>query len=790
MVSPTYDYLFDGLLMHKHKITDIAGLVPPFIFKGAIDIASEFPTLSTVQNGWTYTITSDVTDNDATKTNTGQSFLKGDEITWNGTDWTILGNELLWTRVGTTLSPVNVGDIISTTGSVGVGTITPTAKLDVTGGNLHWEYLGSGTASVDFGRAAQNSGVSITFANSAGKAGGLIAGTVGSGFAYDHSGTFNIIGEDRADIDNDNIGTGPIAMSFANEAGTHNVAMGTGAPVAYSKLLVYGAESPITTASSTARNWMNIQSDGTANKWAVGHNILNGLGAYQIYDYSSNLVPFKIMPNSVSDTLVLKEGKVGIGTTTPSSLFEVNRLFKSEGSNLQIGQNAEATRSGTNNTALGYRVMFNMPSGSTSSYNTAVGGYAMRWMSSGNYNTALGQGACSGATYITGSENTAVGANALSSIGAGNGNLAFGRSSLYYNSDGSYNTAIGGFSLNHISNGDDSTAIGYYADYYAPVAPRGTASTGTELEIGHYYYKVSFILDGVETAHSQYRDTGTSAGNQNMDLYNIPVYDGPLNCTARRVYRNTVGYEQIYYLVTEISDNIATTFTDGISDAILQTKSLAVDPEGSIIIGSRAKSIFSNEFILGSTESPITNAFLGEGVYTEDPQGIALHASGGKGTDNVGGDFIIAAGRGTGTALGGSILFQTTATGTTGALANPLVTSMALNSSGNVGIGTATPTSTLEVNGSRADKTDVIATPTTLGITHNIVIVSNGSTITLPTAASITGRQYNIIRSGTSDVLISTNGAETISGDSELNLTSQWDSVVMVSDGTNWVRCS
>lgn len=83
-----------------------------------------------------------------------------------------------------------------------------------------------------------------------------------------------------------------------------------------------------------------------------------------------------------------------------------------------------------------------------------------------------------------------------------------------------------------------------------------------------------------------------------------------------------------------------------------------------------------------------------------------------------------------------------------------------------------------------------VSTNTTLDATHYIVIVSNGSTITLPTAASIAGKQYNIIRSGTSNVLINTTGGQTISGDASLTLTAQWDSVVVVSNGSNWIRCS
>jgi len=73
---------------------DIAGLGSPLQLKGAIAVAADFPTSAAVETGWSYLISADVTDNDATKTNTGQSFKAGDEIAWNGTNWTRLGRNV------------------------------------------------------------------------------------------------------------------------------------------------------------------------------------------------------------------------------------------------------------------------------------------------------------------------------------------------------------------------------------------------------------------------------------------------------------------------------------------------------------------------------------------------------------------------------------------------------------------------------------------------------------------------------------------------------------------------
>ena len=93
-------------------------------------------------------------------------------------------------------------------------------------------------------------------------------------------------------------------------------------------------------------------------------------------------------------------------------------------------------------------------------------------------------------------------------------------------------------------------------------------------------------------------------------------------------------------------------------------------------------------------------------------------------------------------------------------------------------------------NGSFARNTSTISVDTILDGTNYRVIANTGLIVTLPSAVGVQGREYNIIRSGTGNVTITPDGSETISGDSNLILTSQWDSVVIVSDGTNWVRCS
>ncbi|MFH1715641.1 MAG: hypothetical protein ABH857_05610 [Elusimicrobiota bacterium] len=116
---------------------------------------------------------------------------------------------------------------------------------------------------------------------------------------------------------------------------------------------------------------------------------------------------------------------------------------------------------------------------------------------------------------------------------------------------------------------------------------------------------------------------------------------------------------------------------------------------------------------------------------------------------------------------------------------------MFVEDGGQVGIGTLSPNSSLHVNGSLTlslvNKTnDYTATA------NDYMIAANGSgntvTIALPTASGITGRVYEIVATNVDNqVDIDPNGAETISGMATYTFSDPYESVTIVSDGTNWV---
>ena len=63
-------------------------------------------------------------------------------------------------------------------------------------------------------------------------------------------------------------------------------------------------------------------------------------------------------------------------------------------------------------------------------------------------------------------------------------------------------------------------------------------------------------------------------------------------------------------------------------------------------------------------------------------------------------------------------------------------------------------------------------------------------TVTLPTAVGIEGRIYVIKNSGAGTVTLDGNGSETIDGGTTVSLSSQYQSVIIQSNGANWTILS
>jgi hypothetical protein len=134
-------------------------------------------------------------------------------------------------------------------------------------------------------------------------------------------------------------------------------------------------------------------------------------------------------------------------------------------------------------------------------------------------------------------------------------------------------------------------------------------------------------------------------------------------------------------------------------------------------------------------------------------------------------------------------------------LANPItfktnnMERMRVASTGNVGVATTTPNSTIQVNGSFSTAIATkIADYTATANDHILIVDATAAvrTMTLPTAVGIAGRQYIIKKKDNSanNVIIAAAGAETIDGVPSVTMNIQWQVRTLVSDGTNWMIIS
>jgi hypothetical protein len=117
----------------------------------------------------------------------------------------------------------------------------------------------------------------------------------------------------------------------------------------------------------------------------------------------------------------------------------------------------------SNHVALGTSAMGNFLGNARSAPNTAVGGSAMAFTTTGDGNTAVGGASMYANT--TGQDNTALGYWSLRFNTTGRENLAIGTTSLRQNTVGNQNVGIGREALRNDSSGIGNVGIGYQVGY-------------------------------------------------------------------------------------------------------------------------------------------------------------------------------------------------------------------------------------------------------------------------------------------------------------------------------------
>jgi hypothetical protein len=151
--------------------------------------------------------------------------------------------------------------------------------------------------------------------------------------------------------------------------------------------------------------------------------------------------------------------------------------------------------SGVDNTATGFRSLFNNTTGSN---NTATGFQSLLNNRTGTFNIATGDEAL--ASNTAGSFNTAIGSQALFGNTTGADNTATGRLALAANTTGNYNTAHGSGALYSNTSADNNTATGFHA-LFSNTTGYGNTANGADA-LTQNTTGVANIADGFRALYS------------------------------------------------------------------------------------------------------------------------------------------------------------------------------------------------------------------------------------------------------------------------------------------------
>jgi hypothetical protein len=275
-------------------------------------------------------------------------------------------------------------------------------------------------------------------------------------------------------------------------------------------------KSTIVVATLTILTLNNLQS-ATAQSWNLTGN--SNASSSSVLG-TTNGVPLRMITNGSERIRITPTGDVGIGTSSPSTRFEIRRsdgnpLFAKFSNGATTGdrsalismQNGDGKSwrfgvSGLGNGAgvstdkfyierYGHGVFMTITTDGNVGIGTTAPGYLLdvagrmnlsnslylkgnlTMHAPGNDNFFAGPNA--GNTALTGNENTATGSNALHSLTFGVYNTANGSHALYLNTHGHANTAIGDNALYNNITGNSNTAIGDGALYKNTTASSNTA---------------------------------------------------------------------------------------------------------------------------------------------------------------------------------------------------------------------------------------------------------------------------------------------------------------------------